>query len=46
MEDPEISPNPPVVGVGKVGYFPGPQEFLLIGLIEKESVVSDMRAGA
>ena len=38
------SPNPPVVGVGKVVCFPGPQKFQLIGLIEKESVVSGMKS--
>ena len=38
------SPNPPVDGVGKVVCFPGPQRFQLIGLIEKESVVSGMKS--
>ena len=38
------SPNPSVVGVEEVECFPGPQKFQLIGLIEKESVVSGMKS--
>lgn len=41
---PEIQPKSSVVGVGKVVCFPGPQKFQLIGLIEKESVVSGMKS--